>query len=168
MSGFGTAFASFDAFLKIDGIDGETSDQSHQGELSIESWSFGASNPVSVGSGGLSAGKVQFQDFHFTKTIDKSSPVLFEKTVTGEHIKEVTLELCRTGEDSRSQCYLTIKLSDVLVSGYQIDGSGGDVPTDQFSLNYAKIEFEYKPQKADGSLDAPVKASYDVKQAKKI
>ena len=32
------------------------------------------------------------------------------------------------------------------------------------SLNFAKIEIEYRPQKADGSLDNPVKAGYDLKQ----
>ena len=39
---------------------------------------------------------------------------------------------------------------------------------DQISLNFSKIEFEYKAQKADGSLDSPVKAGYDVKQNVKV
>ena len=36
---------------------------------------------------------------------------------------------------------------------YQTGGSHGDIlPMDQVSFNFAKIEYEYKPQKADGSL----------------
>jgi hypothetical protein len=35
--------------------------------------------------------------------------------------------------------------------------AGDVVPVDQISLNFSKIEYEYKPQKADGSLDSPVK-----------
>ena len=42
------------------------------------------------------------------------------------------------------------------------------VPTDQVSINFAKIEFEYRPQKADGTLDAAVKASWDVKANKAV
>ena len=42
------------------------------------------------------------------------------------------------------------------------------VPTDQISLNFAKIEVEYKAQKPDGTLDSPVKAGYDLKANKKI
>jgi len=162
------AFAASDYFLKLDGVDGESTDQSHQGGIAIDSWSFGASNPTSVGSGGLSAGKVQFQDFHFTKTLDKASPILFQKLATGEHIKGATFQVCRTSADGSSQCYLTITLSDVMVSSYQTGSEGGSAPIDQFSLNFSKIEFEYKPQKADGSLDAPVIATYDVKANKKI
>ena len=39
---------------------------------------------------------------------------------------------------------------------------------DQVSLNYSKIEFEYKEQKADGSLGGAVKAGYDLKANKKV
>jgi len=42
------------------------------------------------------------------------------------------------------------------------------LPVDQFSLNFAKVEKEYKPQKADGSLDSPIKAGWDLKANKKV
>ena len=61
-----------------------------------------------------------------------------------------------------------ITLSDILVTSYQIGGSSGAVPTDSFSLNFAKIEFEYKPQNADGSLGAAVKVGYDLKLNKGV
>lgn len=159
--------ASVDYFLKIDGIDGESAAQGHDKWIELQSWSFGATQAGTGTGGGGGAGKVIMQDFHFDKTVDKASPKLFESLTTGKHIKEATLELCRAVDD-RSQCYLKIKLTDVVISGYQLGGSGGDVPTDQFSLNFAKIEFSYQPQKPDGTLDSPVKASYDVKASKKV
>jgi type VI secretion system secreted protein Hcp len=57
-----------------------------------------------------------------------------------------------------------------LVSSYQTGGSGHSdiVPTDQVSINYSKIEFEYKEQKPDGSLGGAVKAGYDLKANKKV
>jgi type VI secretion system secreted protein Hcp len=42
------------------------------------------------------------------------------------------------------------------------------LPTDQISLNFAKIETEYKAQKSDGSLDSAVKAGYDLKKNLKV
>ena len=39
-------------------------------------------------------------------------------------------------------------------------------PTDSVSLAFAKIEVEYKPQKSDGSLGAPVAFRYDLKTNK--
>ena len=159
--------ASVDYYLEIDGIEGESADRGHEKWINLESWGFAATQ-AKTGGGGGGAGKVIVQDFHFDKHVDKASPKLFESLTNGKHIQDATLELCRAAGDGQSQCYLTIKLSDVVISGYQIGGSGGNVPTDQFSLNFAKIEFEYKPQKADGTLDAPIKATYDVKKNVKV
>jgi type VI secretion system secreted protein Hcp len=36
------------------------------------------------------------------------------------------------------------------------------------TINYAKIEFEYKPQKADGTLEAGIKSGWDQKLNKKV
>ena len=60
-------------------------------------------------------------------------------------------------------------MSELLVS-YQTGGSGhGDiVPTDQISMNFAKIEISYKPQKPDGTLGAATIAGWDVKANKKV
>jgi type VI protein secretion system component Hcp len=39
---------------------------------------------------------------------------------------------------------------------------------DAISFNFGKIQFEYKPQKSDGTLDSPVKTGYDLKLNKKV
>src|SRR5262245_30241905 len=61
--------------------------------------------------------------------------------------------------------FLRIKLTDVLVSSFQTGGNGGSdlLPTDQVSLNFAKIEYGYRAQKSDGTLEAAVRADWDVK-----
>ena len=61
-------------------------------------------------------------------------------------------------------------MSELLVSSYQTGGSGhgGIIPTDQISINFSKIEFEYKEQKPDGSLGGAVKAGWNVKENKKV
>src|SRR6266446_3703664 len=46
------------------------------------------------------------------------------------------------------------------------------IPTQKASpkllLNFAKIEVEYKEQKADGTLGGSIKAGYDLKQMKEV
>ena len=67
--------AASDYFLKIDGIDGESTDDRHKGEIDIQSFSWGVSNSGSMSSGsGGGAGKASFQDIHFTRQLDKASP----------------------------------------------------------------------------------------------
>ena len=64
-----------DYILKIDGVDGESTDGKHAKEIDVESWSWGATQTgasASRGAGG-GAGKVSMQDFHVTKKADQVS-----------------------------------------------------------------------------------------------
>ena len=108
------------------------------------------------------------QDFHFVMKNNKASPKLMLACASGEHIKKATLTCRKAGKEQQE--FLKVTMTDLLVSSYQTGGSGHSdiVPTDQISLNYSKIEFEYKEQKADGTLGGATKAGWDVKANKKI
>jgi len=158
-----------DYLLEIDGIKGESKDHKHPNTIEIESFSWGNVNAGSAATGsGAGSGKVHFQDFHATTQVSKASPRLMLACANGEHVKKAQLFVRKQGEGQ--QDYYVVTLEDLIVSSYQSGGSTGSqhLPTDQFSLNFAKIKFEYKSQKDDGSLEAPVTHGYDLKQAKKI
>jgi type VI secretion system secreted protein Hcp len=156
-----------DIFAKIGDIKGESIDDKHKDEIDVMSYSWGLSNAGSLASGGGGAGKAQFQDFHFTSNTNKASPKLFLSCATGEHIKEATITVRKAG-GTRLE-YIVIKMNDVLISSYQTGGSSGeDRPTDQVSMAFAKIEYSYTPQKADGSADAAITAGWDLKANKKV
>ena len=161
--------ASVDYFLKIEGIEGESADQEHKGWIDCLTWAWGEtqSGTMAYGGGG-GAGKVSMQDFHFTMRVCKASPKLLEACASGEHYKSATIIARKAGKTQ--QKFLKIKFSECLVSSFQTGGSGsGDVvPVDQISLNYSKIEYEYKEQKADGSMGGGVQAGYDLKANKPI
>jgi type VI secretion system secreted protein Hcp len=156
-----------DYFLKIDGIDGESQDDKHKGEIDVLSFSWGATQMgTSSGGGGGGAGKVSMQDFNFVMGANKASPKLMIACATGEHLKNAILTCRKAGGEQQE--YLKVTMNDLLVSSFQTGGANGDGgPMDQFALNFSKIEWEYKPQKPDGSLDSPVKAGYDLKLNKK-
>jgi type VI secretion system secreted protein Hcp len=153
-----------DYLLEIDGIKGESKDKKHPNTIEIESFSWGNTNDGSSASGtGSGAGKVHFQDFHFTTQVNKASPELMLACATGKHIKKAQLFVRKQGENQ--QDYYILTLEDFIISSYQSGGSVGshNLPSDQFSLNFAKLKYEYKPQKADGTLDPAVTAGWDLK-----
>jgi type VI secretion system secreted protein Hcp len=156
-----------DYFLKIDGIQGESKADNHQNEIDIESFSWGAtqSGTFAAGGGG-GAGKVSMQDFHFSMPVNKASPALFLACAQGDHIKNATLTCRKAGKEQQE--FMKVTMSDVLVSSFQTGGSGaGDVvPTDQISLNFAKIEVEYKEYDTAGNLVGSTKAWFDLKAVK--
>jgi len=159
--------ALVDYFLKIDGIEGESQDAKHKSEIALESWSWGESQSgTHAAGGGGGAGKVAMQDFHFVMKINKASPKLALACASGEHIKKAVLTCRKAGKDQQE--FLKITMSDLLVSSYQTGGSGHAdiVPTDQISVNFSKIEWDYKEQKADGTLGGSVKSGWDLKAGK--
>jgi len=161
--------AHVDYFLKIDGIDGESGDAKHKGEIELESWSWGETQGGGHGhGGGGGAGKVAMQDFHFVMKMNKASPKLFLACASGEHIKKATLVCRKAGKDQHE--FLKVEMEHLLISSYQTGGSSHSdvVPTDQISLNFTKIKFEYKAQKQDGTLEAGAPVGWNVKENVKV
>jgi type VI secretion system secreted protein Hcp len=185
--------ASADYFLKIDGIPGESQDDKHKGEIELDSFSWGASNvATSASGGGGGAGKVKFDDFVIWKPIDVSSPKLIEACTTGKHISSAVLYVRKQG--GTQQEYVKVTLTDVLVSNYDLgsgalvgrrqhsalsassrsntqhnvalDDPASPVPMEEISLNFSKIEYEYREQDNKGGLKGPVKTVWDVKANK--
>lgn len=158
----GTAVAQIDYFLKIDGIDGESVDDKHKGEIELLHFNWSQTNTGSSGIGsGQGTGKVHKEDISCVKRFDKASAHLFLHSAVGTHIKKAVLVARKAGTKGQQE-YLTITFEDVLISHYQITGDNEQViPTDNFSLNFAKMTFSYKEQKEDGSLGGDIKKVYN-------
>lgn len=158
-----------DYFLQITGIQGESTDAKHKDWIDVDSWSWGESQSgTTQGGAGGGAGKVSFQDFHFVTRTSKASPKLFLACASGQHFKEAKLVGRKAGKGQQE--FLSWTFSDILVSSYQTSASeASDVsPFDQVSLNFSKVAVSYKAQKADGSLDTPITAGWDLKTNSKV
>ena len=162
---------TFDAFVKIDGIPGESSDDKHKGWIEITSFNHGVSQPASStasSSGGATSERVNFGAFGISKLIDKSSPKLFEACCTGRHIKEVIIEICRAGGDK--QRYLEIKMEQVLISSYSVGGTESgksEFPSENLSFAPAVYRVTYsQQQRSDGTLGGSVAAGWDLRANK--
>ena len=141
-------------YMKFDSINGEVTAKGKEKWIEVLSFSWGVSNSSSAGSaGGGGAGKASFQDLHFVQNTQSSSAPLLKACATGEHLKQALLTFHKGGGQSNE--YLKIKLEDVLVSSYQAggaEGSNNETPSEEISINFAKIEFDYTVP--DGTLSS--------------
>ena len=148
-------------FIKIDGIDGESEDSDHEKWIDILSWAWGGALPTSahVGSG-RSSSQPRTDDLTFVKFLDRSSPALFHSLFVGKHIPKVEMHCTKsTGNDKGGDLkYIIMKLTDVIISSVTTGGSSGeDRLTENVSLNFAKIEYQYTVQGDDGGAgDKPM------------
>ena len=147
--------AAVDYFLKIDGVDGESTDDKHKGEIDVESFSWGVTQTgTAAAGGGGGTGKVIMQDIHFTKFLDKATPKLWLKCATGEHIKQAVLvgvaaagdpiEVTGAALQRADSQFLKLTFSDVLVSSFQENGVNAGI-VDQLAFQYASAKMETTP-----------------------
>ncbi|MCI3943977.1 SciM protein [Pseudomonas syringae] len=155
---------SFDAFMQIDGVEGESLDADHKGWVELLSYHYDASQSISTSassSGGASAGGVALGDFQISKYVDQATPKLFELCCRGAHFKNVTVRIHRAGTEKFK--YMDIVLEDVLIS--TVSGQGaerGGFPVEIITLNYGRIKFEYSRQRrADGGSAGTVSGGWD-------
>ena len=157
--------AAFDYFLKIDGIQGESTDAKHKDEIEVLSWSWGETQEIAASpGGGGGTGKVAMTDLHVSANISRASPQLLLACASGKHVKSAILSGRKAGKAQAE--FLTFSLSDVLVSGYQTGGSVAEAPLDSISLNFSKIEMTYREQTAKGSLGPAIRVGWDRKTNK--
>lgn len=163
---------AFDAFLKIDGIPGESTDDKHKDWIEILSFKHGLDQPASATAssvGGATAERVNHATFDIVHLLDKASPKIYEACCTGKHINEVVIELCRSGGDKVK--YMEVKLEQVLISKVQSSGASTDqgFPGESVSFSYGKIKWTYTQQKrADGAGGGNISAGWDLTANKTI
>lgn len=134
-----------DLYMKIDGIEGEATDEKHVKEIQILSYSHGLSMPMvgdASGGGSRASGKAVFQDFSFSKYLDKSSAHINLACCQGTHFKTIKLT-CYRADDKGRVAYLVYDFEDSMVTSVSIGGSGGDMPVESISFTYAKVKWTY-------------------------
>ncbi len=151
-----------DYFLKIDGIDGESADSKHGGEIQISHFTMGAVNRGRHGD--YKVGKAVFDDVRFFGSVEVSYPKLKQACATGEKLPKAVLTCRKAGRNQ--QDYLRVTLTDVQVTSCKLDAGGETYPVMEFTLSFAKKQIEYKEQKQDGTLGGSLLASFDLRTAR--
>lgn len=156
---------AFDAFLKIEGVDGEATRKGFEKQMEIQSFSWGASNPATIGAGGGGggAGKVSVSSFNIMKKSDAASPLLFQACCQGDHYAKAIVTLNKAGGKSPVD-FIKYEFEKVYVESVQWSGSSGgdDTPMENVSFAFGKVSVTYTPQNPDGSKGSPAVGAWDL------
>jgi type VI secretion system secreted protein Hcp len=165
---------AFDAFIKIDGIEGESTDADHKGWIEIKSFRSGVSQRSSATAssvGGASSERADFRNFNFIKEVDKATPKLGLACAAGTHINTILVEVCRAGDEKVK--FLEYELTNCIICDSSIDGADagaeGGFPKENVSINYGKITWNYTQQKREGGSPAgSIMSGWDLQQNCKL
>jgi len=159
---------AFDAFLKITGVKGESTDAKHTNEIQVETFGFGVSNTGSAAGGGGGAGKTTTQDFSFAGGLTSAGPQLFLACASGKHFPDAVLTVRRSGQKDVE--FYRLKFSDILISSYAEAGTAATdgVPLDHVTFNFAKLEISYTRQDAKGAAGETTTVGWDVKENRQL
>ncbi len=132
------------AFLRIQGVSGESTDPGHEGWIDIASFSYGLTRPADdaapLDAPPLPANR---RGLSLVKNADRATGLLYLHCNNGRPIEEVVLEVTRTTEHGITvQEY---RLRDVIVTSIQTSGGtrSGARATETVTLHYRSVEWTY-------------------------
>ena len=155
------------AYIMFDGIKGEANDKDHKGWSDLMSFGQALHQPGSGATGATRRrGDVILDDLTCSKELDKASPKIAEAVCKGKVIPKVEIHLTASTTDSGRKTYYAYELKNVLVSSYNISGSGqsDQVPMEDFSLNFEEIKVTYSEVDSKGSGKGQVEYSWKVEE----
>ena len=150
MIGFSTASQGA-AYIKYEGIDGESKDQAHEGWIDVLSVDYGIIKP------GGTPNRESPEGLSVEMVIDSASVPLFNNALNNTTYGTVEIDLCEGTPASicdptqvgDQHCYLKYTLKNVLVTSYETNDSGNDEAgtrgTVKVRLKFEKLNQEYTP-----------------------
>jgi type VI secretion system secreted protein Hcp len=154
-----------DYYLLVAGVNGETQAQGMTNNIELESWSWGASNPTSLGGKGLAAGKPSVSDFTCSFALEAASFQLTKNLFQGSHIASATFTGRKTGGGGTPYNFLVITMTNCFVTSFSTGGGSSGVPSASLSIAYEAIQYQYYTQDtAKGTVTLAGQSKYDQKQ----
>jgi type VI protein secretion system component Hcp len=131
-------------------------------EFNVTSFDLGASSPglLNIGSAttgagaGAGAGKVTFQPFTVTKTLDKYSSDLFLDLAAGKALASAEIIVRRPEGNGTATPIAQYLMKQVVITNVHVSGTANKT-TETIQGEYGSIQFVFYGQKPDGST-APV------------
>jgi type VI secretion system secreted protein Hcp len=156
-----TQASASDLFLKLNGIDGSSTDAQHAKEIELESYSQSVQSGATFSFGAAAAGKASCGDIVVSKRIDLSSAALIMKVLTGTRVTDGKVTFRRPGKDMQE--YYTVQLTDIIVTSVeQADAAdAGSIVKEIVKLKARQFRFTYRDQNPDGTLGAVQTFGFD-------
>jgi type VI secretion system secreted protein Hcp len=129
--------------------------------LKLESYSWGGNAPIDAATGAAS-GRAKLSELSVSKKVDSATPLLMKGLTLGTKYPTATLTLYK-GE--KTQKYMEYKLTNVTISSVQHGGAADDIPNEQVSFAYTKLETTVEDQDGDGKVTTNT-MTWDLQAAK--
>lgn len=159
---------SASAFIKFDGVDGESLAKGHEKWSDLDSFSQSINK---IGAGATGAGRRRgtpvLEELHCTKLLDKSSPKLAESVCNGKIFPKVEIHLKTATTDSSRETFYKYELKNVMVISYNVAGGSQDKPVESFALNFEEIKVTYTEMDSKGSKKGDVQYGWKVEEGVK-
>jgi len=121
-------------FLKVAGIEGESTDRAHAKEIEVLGWNWSLSRPARA--------TLQLGDLNVLKWVDRATPGLMTHCSKGDIITDALLT-CRSSSPQVIE-FVKITLSNLTVVAVSEGGASGDARhTENTSFAYSLVKFEY-------------------------
>jgi type VI secretion system secreted protein Hcp len=127
-------------------IKGNSIQDKHEGWIALNSVDFNVGRHIAVLSGGTDreTSTPSFSNIRCDKELDIASVELFYQSICGISLDEATIDFIQTGGDQKqSQVYMTVTLTDPIISSYATRCHAGSRPSESFELNFTEITFAY-------------------------
>lgn len=155
-------------YLKFGNVKGNVTADGFAGQIALNTVHFNVSRNVSMETGNLSNreySKPALSVVTISKDADSSVAALFKEALAGAAGQEALITFVQTGSDKVRE-FMSYKLSNCIISNYDMSADKEGVPTEILQLSFSAIETSYKDHDASNKSGNPQRVAYDVKTAK--
>lgn len=153
-----------DAYLKIEGINGESEDERHRNWIEVNNVLYAVHQPRAEAlstAGGHTTGRADLYPITFRKLADLSSPVLLQTCAAGKTLSKAFFEFMRADGDGKPIPYFKIELENLIIASITPDSGEGGIIVEQLQLAYAKIKWAYSKQSIRGGTQGNTQGGWD-------
>jgi type VI secretion system secreted protein Hcp len=153
-----------DAYLQIDGIKGESTDDKHKDWIEVSNVLYAINQPRAESistAGGHTSGRAELYPLTFKKLADIASPVLLQTCAAGKTIPKATFEFMRADGDGKPIPYFKIELEHLMIASVTPDSGEGGIINERVQLAYAKIKWTYTRQSIRGGTQGNSSGGWD-------
>lgn len=168
---------SLKIFLKLDTIEGESTVKGHEKEIIVLSYEQGIEATVAPASGsGSSSGKARFSGVCIRKEVDKASIPMMLACASGQVLRQAVFTFRR---NPGSFDFYKVTLEEISITKLvQRAGTEAQYPLtfealnrgeadngflDEAALSYARIRWEHRAQRANGSVGVTTSGGWDLR-----
>ncbi len=159
---------SINYFLRIDNIDGESTDVDHTRWIDVRSYNWGLQASEIDPSNPRPSGRADFADLIVVKGVDAATPELIIASASGRVIANVELEGVRVSDNRPTFVRYVLGNCIVTTVSHESANSDQDRPTETVHFAYGTLTAAYTPIDSAGTTGTPITRGWDIRTNREL